>query len=214
MKGSGNITPLFVYGFAFSSQIWQSQIEELSNNFQVLAVGLRGHSKSGKPDSNYTYSEFADDLEYVLESNGVMEAINVGWSMGSFVARKFLEIYPKRVRALVLVGARVNSGLDLAKISEEVRRLGYFGQLRESTRKRLTADADEQMVERLFQIRLSTPKIANKIRESLSNYKDIEEPQKIGIPVLIINGREDQSIKPEQGELLHKEIHGSRLEIL
>ena len=84
-----------------------------------LRVTQRGHGDSGKPAEGYAPPDFAHDVAAFMDAMGLESAVIVGHSMGSTVAQRFAIDYPRRTRALVLVGAAaVWDGLPAMEESE------------------------------------------------------------------------------------------------
>ncbi len=75
--------------------------------FRTIAVDLLGHGDSDAPlePKAYAIERCADDLARVLDLAGTRGAAVFGYSMGGRAALGFAIAYPRRVRALALVGA-------------------------------------------------------------------------------------------------------------
>jgi non-heme chloroperoxidase len=90
----------------------------------VYALSQRGFGDSERPDSGYTINDFAADASAFMDAIGVSRATLVGHSMGSFVARRVVELYPERAARLVLIGSAVTAVNEvLLAVREEVRSL-------------------------------------------------------------------------------------------
>jgi len=89
---------------------------ELPQTYRMVAVTLRGHGDSDKPDNAYAMADFAGDLAAVMDHCGIERATVVGHSMGSIISQRFALDHPGRVRALILIGAlctlRGNTAVD------------------------------------------------------------------------------------------------------
>lgn len=74
--------------------------------FQVIALDLRGHGKSGKPHDPLAYGvAMADDVIRLLDHLKIKRAHLIGYSMGSYVAGKVVERAPKRVISVIYGGS-------------------------------------------------------------------------------------------------------------
>lgn len=75
------------------------------SGLRVIAYDARGHGESGRAmdQEAYEYRDLAEDLEAVLDSRGLDDAVLVGNSMGTHTAATFALAHPERVRGLVLV---------------------------------------------------------------------------------------------------------------
>nr|MBF6619763.1 alpha/beta hydrolase [Patulibacter sp.] len=74
------------------------------SGYRVVTYDARGHgASSAAPDGRYDYEALADDLESVLDAQGIDRAVLVGASMGAHTAIRFALRRPERVAGLVLV---------------------------------------------------------------------------------------------------------------
>lgn len=79
-------------------------VEALAEHFRVLTYSLAGEAASGRPyDRTRGFDDLADQVETVLDSRGLDQAIVCGVSFGGLVALRFAATRPSRTRALVLV---------------------------------------------------------------------------------------------------------------
>jgi pimeloyl-ACP methyl ester carboxylesterase len=110
-------TVFLVHGLACNNTIWRYQKAFLSENYRVVAPDLRGHGKSGVPESrDHSTERLAEDLQAVLEAFDPQEFVIVGHSMGGFTTFKwyerFGENYRGRLKGIVFVDS---SGVDVAE---------------------------------------------------------------------------------------------------
>ncbi|HSP54754.1 MAG TPA: alpha/beta hydrolase [Dehalococcoidia bacterium] len=100
----GTGTPVvLLHGLSSSCRIWDLTAPLLAREFRVVAVDLRGHGLTDRPDSDYTFAEVCSDLDELLLALGFDRPILVGHSWGAGVALQFAAGQPGRVAALVLV---------------------------------------------------------------------------------------------------------------
>jgi pimeloyl-ACP methyl ester carboxylesterase len=88
-------TLLLVHGLAQSHQCWQRQLEgPLAQSFRLVAMDLRGHGQSDKPQGQYQDSRlWAEDVHAVLTTLKLERPVLVGWSYGGFVVADYLRHY-------------------------------------------------------------------------------------------------------------------------
>lgn len=83
---------------------YQPQIDEFARDYRVIAVDMRGHGESDKPQSGYRVSRIAADLRNVLIELEIDDAVIMGHSMGCSVIWAYLDLYgPGRLAKLILV---------------------------------------------------------------------------------------------------------------
>jgi len=127
-------TVLFLHGTGQDHTIWVLPSRYFARHDRnVLAVDLPGHGRSGG-DPLESIGEMADWAVEVLDAVGSQTAAVVGHSLGALVAIATAARYPKRIRAIALVGVTAPmpvSGflLDSAKEDrhEAIEMLNYWG---------------------------------------------------------------------------------------
>jgi pimeloyl-ACP methyl ester carboxylesterase len=100
----------FVHGAGGSSSIWFKQIRDFQKHFNVLLLDLRGHGNSSEPiktafQQKYTFQSIANDVLEVIDHLKIECSHFVGISLGSIVIRQLAEMYPTRVKSMILGGA-------------------------------------------------------------------------------------------------------------
>ena len=97
-------TVVFIHGVLNDHSVWILQSRYLAHHgFNVLAVDLPGHCKSGG-DAPETVEQAADFVAALLDAAGVQTAALVGHSWGSLIALEAASRLRERVSHLVLVG--------------------------------------------------------------------------------------------------------------
>ena len=86
---------LFVHGFSQSAASWRHQLEsDLGDTFRLIALDLRGHGYSAKPEdpARYVASKlWADDIASVVAAKGLDGFVLVGWSLWRIAAARLCE---------------------------------------------------------------------------------------------------------------------------
>ena len=73
-------------------------IDALAQDYQVIAFDNRGHGLSDKPHSVEAYGEnMPGDIVRLMDHLDIDKAHVIGYSMGSFITRKLVEMYPERL---------------------------------------------------------------------------------------------------------------------
>lgn len=101
------VTVLMLHGIADSSFSFSQVLPLLPPHVRYLVPDQRGHGESDRP-YGYTMDDFANDALHLMAALGIEEAVIIGHSMGSFVARRIAERAPDRVLKLVLVGTALS----------------------------------------------------------------------------------------------------------
>ncbi|GBC63561.1 alpha/beta hydrolase [Desulfonema ishimotonii] len=103
VKGSGDPI-VFVHGWTMSSKFWQKQVDELSKNYQVVTMDLRGHGNSAKTLEGHTVPQYARDVYDLIRHLKLRRVTLVGWSLaGPVVLSCYEQFKNHRIKALGLV---------------------------------------------------------------------------------------------------------------
>jgi 3-oxoadipate enol-lactonase len=82
--GEGNPVVL-IHGMGSDHTVWEGLIPLLNENYQTIAVDLRGHGHSSKTPGPYSIELFAEDIYLFLESLNIDQAHFMGYSMGGVI---------------------------------------------------------------------------------------------------------------------------------
>jgi pimeloyl-ACP methyl ester carboxylesterase len=101
---------VLIHGFSSNYKVnWENTgwIKKfISAGRQVIAIDLRGHGKSDKPDSpsDYHIQYVGLDVIRLMDTLEINSAELFGYSMGAWISAYLTGTYPKRVTAAVLGG--------------------------------------------------------------------------------------------------------------
>lgn len=77
----------------------------LAQDHQVIALDVRGHGTSDRPESEDAYGvEMVEDVVRLMDKLNIKKAHVVGYSMGGLIAGKLMTKYPDRVSSVLLGG--------------------------------------------------------------------------------------------------------------
>lgn len=107
-KDSKKPTLVFLHGYALCSPIWSHQFDLLRDQYDMVAIDLRGHGASDwDQDEEFTLRSFAQDLKDVIDQLELKDIVLVGHSTGGVVSMAYLEYHAehanKHVKGLCLV---------------------------------------------------------------------------------------------------------------
>jgi len=105
--GSGAPPIVLVHGWTHDHGYLEPQFEYFRRRHRVVAVDLRGHGDSDKPDQDYTVAGFADDLAWLGRELGLHRPVVVGHSMGGVVALELAARHPELPGAIVMLDSPV-----------------------------------------------------------------------------------------------------------
>ncbi len=90
--GSGQ--PLLIIpGWSQTAKQFKHQITGLSDRYRVIALDMRGHGQSEKPEYGYRISRLAKDVHEVIEAMDLKEVAILGHSMGYSVIWYYWDLF-------------------------------------------------------------------------------------------------------------------------
>lgn len=126
----GNGVPIvFVHDHLSSHRMFDPQVEFFSTRARVIILDLRGNGQSGRMnvEVNRIIDTQCEDLRELLERLDVSKVTLVGCSSGGVLVRKFADLYPEWVRALVLVDSYLSTKTSkLWEMVETFSWLSYY----------------------------------------------------------------------------------------
>ncbi len=104
---------LFIHGYSQSHLAWNRQLHgALGQWFRLVSFDLRGHGLSEKPADVYGSSHlWADDVQAIIDTLGLVRPVLVGWSYGGFVITDYVRTYGQgRLGGIHFVSAATKLG--------------------------------------------------------------------------------------------------------
>lgn len=98
---------VLIHGWPLSSRSWEKQEGQLlSQGFRVITYDRRGFGESSKPVEGYDYDTMAADLDVLLTTLDLHDAVLVGFSMGAGEVARYLRNYgsSRIARAVIISG--------------------------------------------------------------------------------------------------------------
>ncbi len=223
-EGAGEAL-LLVQGLSYATPMWQWQFQGLKDSFRVIAFDNRGSGLSSKPDIPYSVPMFAADAAALLDRLAIQSAHVLGISMGGIIAEELALSFPDRVRRLILCST-IFGGANARQPSSET--LGYLMQYQETPSEEICrmeigygtapgfCENHPERAARLVEFKLRTrpPRFAY-MRQLMSGvgYSNEDRLRRLKIPTLIMVGRHDRILPPENANRLHTLIPGSQIRI-
>ena len=217
--GKGAVV-ILIHGLGADSHHWAANINELSQNFRVIALDQIGYGQSDKPLMRYTVENFTDYLHGFLEELKIPTASLVGNSLGGWVALDFTIRHPKMVDKLVLVDAAGLAPATALKVPDggwvklTPVNTHWFFDLMAANKEWATTDLGPNAYERHVQNGDSYT-VASSVAEMAKGH-DFEgkKLEKVQVSTLIIWGRDDLLIPLAMGQQFHQGIVGSQMIVI
>ncbi|WP_028935125.1 alpha/beta hydrolase [Pseudonocardia spinosispora] len=195
---------VFSHGMMLDRRMFEPQVAALADRYRTVAFDHRSRTdEGGEPFSLY---DLAEDCRMLLDELDIERCVLVGMSMGGFMALRFAQKYPDRLRGLVVIGA---SAQPYADVEQDMWEL-HFGAHREA--QRLAPDFARAEAESHFALRTRqyNPQLVDRWAEriagrggretfnetlSWSRQDDIRPVlATITCPVLVVHGDEDDAV--------------------
>ncbi len=202
---------LFVHGFSQCWLSWSRQMEsDLADRFRLVAMDLRGHGLSEKPEDAYGDSGlWADDVNAVIEGLGLERPVICGWSYGPLPILDYIRKYGEDgVGGLNFVGGVTKLGSEEAAsvITDEFLSLmeGFF-----STDAQQSTSALGSLIGLCFTGQLteserylmlgSAASVPPYVRQGMFSraFDNDDLLQNLGKPVLVTHGTDDRVVKAD-----------------
>ena len=123
---AGSGAPLvMIPGWSQTAEQYKWQIEGLSANYRCLALDMRGHGASDKPEHGYSIHRLAKDVHEFLTELKLENVTLLGWSMGCSIIWAYWELFgAERLAKLVLVDEAPFIAINPAWSAEELANAG------------------------------------------------------------------------------------------
>ncbi len=120
------VTLVLIHGLSGSSSAWLPLEREWEREYNVVAMDLRGHGKSLKPDryEAYKIDTMVDDIALLMDALGVREYIPLSQSFGVLIAVKLILRRPGARAAVFMSSVYGIYHNMLTSISRAIIRLG------------------------------------------------------------------------------------------
>ncbi len=96
-------TLLLLHATGFHARCWDATVAALPDDQHVIALDLRGHGRSYRPNSLSDWMETAEDVAAFVRDQITAPVVAVGHSMGGYVAARAAALAPDKFAQLLLV---------------------------------------------------------------------------------------------------------------
>ncbi|MEM3731384.1 MAG: alpha/beta hydrolase [Candidatus Bathyarchaeia archaeon] len=216
---------IMIMGLSGNVDWWDPRlILELSKKFKIVMFDNRGSGRTDISDRRYTIRLFADDTASLMDTLGVRQAHVLGFSMGGMIAQELVLNYPEKVVKLVLCSTNcggANSIQPSAEIlemlaadksgfsQEEIAKMTVPLLLTEEFIKNNPGVVDI-LVKRILRAPISNEAFMRQL-SAIMEFDTYERLPQIRVPTLILHGKKDVLVPPENAFILARAIPKAKL---
>ena len=211
--------------YDWESPVWRHWLLELSRRFRLLRYDERGCGLSDWDIRRFSFDDWVEDLETVVDAAGLDRFPVLGISQGGPVAIAYAVRHPERVSHLVLLGSFAQGRRKRATTPEEQQlaearidlvRLGWGRPdptYRQTFVARFLPEAAQDQWRAFDDLQHRSTSTANAWRfvDEMANIDITDIAPKVTVPTLILCSRREPDNTFEQSRILCGLIPGSRL---
>ncbi len=212
----------------WTTPAWSHWLTGLARNRRLVRYDERGCGLSDWTVPSFTFDDWVDDVDSVVDAVGLDRFPLLGVSQGGAVAVAYAVRRPERVSRLILAGAyargrqvraRDEAERDAAALDLDLARVGWIHQdpsfLRVFASQFLPDGAPEEWDEfTAFQRRTTSPANGVRFLEEFARIDVSDIAHRVACPTLILHSRGDARVPASQASELAALIPDSRLVLL
>ncbi|MGV9222470.1 alpha/beta fold hydrolase [Streptomyces albogriseolus] len=217
---------VLIHGYPLDGHSWEKQTAALlAAGYRVITYDRRGFGQSSQPTTGYDYDTFAADLNTVMETLDLRDAVLVGFSMGTGEVGRYLGTYgSERVaKAAFLaslepyllktddnpmgVDAAVFEGIEKAVIADRYAYFTGFYQDFYNLDENLGTRISEEALRNSWNVAAGSSAYASIAAVATWTTDFRADVAKIDVPALILHGTADRILPIEAtGEPFHRAL--------
>jgi pimeloyl-ACP methyl ester carboxylesterase len=222
----GEAFPLvMITGLSGNTDWWDPRvIQGLSKNFKIVMFDNRGAGRTDVTDREFTIRLFADDAAGLMDALRISRAHVLGISMGGMIAQELALNYPEKVEKLVLCSTTCGgaksilpsqevlnvlnadaSGLSAEEVARMVVPFCYTKDFIDSN-----PDFVELMIRQILKAPISNEAYKRQLN-AIMQFDTYDRLSQIKAPTLVLRGKRDILVPPENGPILSKAIPNAKL---
>jgi pimeloyl-ACP methyl ester carboxylesterase len=202
---------------------WRAQIDDLSDEFTVVAWDAPGAGRSSDPPESFRLGDYADRLAGLIDALGLGRPHVAGLSFGGGLALELYRRHPAVPASLVLASAYAGWAGSLPA-AEVDRRLQQVLQLSDLPPDRFVGEVAPTLFSGAAPAETAAEFVANAsefhpaglraMARSIAEADLRDVLARIDVPTLLLYGSDDVRAPRSVAEALHTAIPGSRLVVM
>ena len=216
---------IMITGWSGNIDWWDPRIiQELSKKYKLVIFDNRGAGRTDISDRKYTIKLFADDTVGLMDALEISRANILGRSMGGMIAQELVLNYPEKVEKLILCSTFCGGtksvppsqkALDMFTVDgsalspEQIARMAISILFTEDFIKN-NPDLVEFSLQQILKAPISIKALVRQA-EAVMEFDTYERLAQIKVPTIVLHGKRDILIPPENGSILAKAIPNAKL---
>ena len=216
---------LMIHGLRDISDNWDSTLTRgLSQKYKLVLFDLPGSGRSELSNKEPSIKLFAEETSILMDTLGISKAHIIGMSLGGMIAQELVLNYPMKVEKLVLCSTR--SGISrqnppsiktIAEFKSNRKPLSSEDMVRNSVNFLFTEEFIknnpgyiEDHIQRRLSVSPSKKGLMGQTKAAM-DFDSYERLSMINVPTLILHGKKDIMIPPENASVLAEAIPNAKL---
>ena len=216
---------IMIMGLSANVNWWDPRmIQKLSKNFKLVMFDNMGAGRTDISDRRCTIKSFAEDTAGLMNALGISRAHIIGVSMGGMIAQELALNYPEKVEKLVLCSTNCGGAksvlasqevlgtltTDRSTLSpEEIIRMTIPILFTEDFIKK-NPDLIELSIQQILRAPISNEAFTRQLN-AIMEFDTYDRLPQIRASTLILHGKRDILVPPENGSILAETIPNAKL---
>jgi len=222
IHGNGPRMLVMIRGLGSNLLSWYEQLDEFARHYKCVVFDNRGAGRTDKPDAPYSIKQMADDTAGLMDALGITRAALLGISMGGMIAQEFALNHQEKLSCLIL-GCTHFGGKGVVQSSPEIVAAVVAGPKATPEQQRLqlqavfsddTINNRPEVVAKSNRIRAQYPIPPFALARQVQGIGAFDASARLGnikVPTMVITGREDRLVAPQNSKLIAERIAGAKL---
>ncbi len=210
-KSGSNRAIIFVHGSGGTSNTWKNQVE-IDIGYDIIIFDLPSHGKSSE-FLELSLDLYVEVLNHVILSVNYEEVVLCGHSLGGAIVQSYYYLYPKRVKALIIIGS--GGRLRVSPVILDGLKSNYHEFLKALPSGAFNRKTSESIInDYIKETSTVGADVTYKDFSICDTFDTLEKTSSINIPCLIIVGKSDKLTPAKYSEFFHNKIENSDLHII
>ncbi len=199
-------------------------IDEFASHFKLIILDNRGTGRTDITDKEFSIKMLAEDAVGLMDALKIDKFLLMGTSMGGMISQELILNFPEKVEKLVLCSTScgMRKGIPPPPQVLELMRTNRDGMSPEFIAKaslpllytrdfiKKNREFMKMFVQQLIKTPI-TPEMFERQMLAVSKFNSFRRLKTINTPTLVIHGKKDILLPPQNADILAGEIPGAKL---